>query len=61
MPEEGVDFHIAVPATCEHGLSRCALIGKPAFLRHPLGGDIPLSNDELHPVDVRTLKEIIRA
>src|SRR5215813_287234 len=59
MTEQGVDLHVAVPPTCEHGLSCRALIGKPAFLCHTLGGDIPLGNDDLHPVDVRTLKEII--
>src|SRR5437870_10852181 len=50
-----------MPATLEHGLSRRTLIGKPAFLRHTLGGNIALGNDELHPVDCRTLKEIIDA
>ena len=59
MTEQGVELHIGVPATREHGLSCRALIGKPAFLCHPLGGDIALGNDELHPVDFRTLKEII--
>src|SRR5215831_15760735 len=44
-----------------NGLSRRALIGQPAFLCHTLGGDIALGNDELHPVDFRTLKEIIDA
>src|SRR2546428_10133309 len=59
MTEQGVDLHVEVPPTLEHGLSRRALIGKPKFLCHALGGDIPFGNDELHPVDFRTLKEII--
>src|SRR2546422_11766479 len=59
MTEQGIDPHVTMPPTCEHGLSRCGLIGKPAFLCHSLRRDIPLSNDELYPVDFCTLKEII--
>src|SRR5215470_7254001 len=50
-----------MPTTREHGLSRRALIGKPAFLCHTLGGNIALGNDELHSVNFRPLKEIINA
>src|SRR5262245_48648448 len=50
-----------MPSTCEHGLSRRALIGKTAFLCHTLGGNIALGNDELYSVNFSTLKEIIDA
>jgi hypothetical protein len=61
MPQQGIDLHVTVPPTCEHGLSRYALIGKPAFLRHTLRRDIALGNDELHPMNFGTLKQVIGA
>ena len=55
MAEQRIQLHVLVPPTCEHGLSRRALIGKTAFLCHALGRNIPLGNDELHPMNFGAL------
>jgi hypothetical protein len=46
--------------TLEHRLSGRTLIGEAAFLRDFLGRDIAIGDDELHPMNFRALKEVIR-
>jgi hypothetical protein len=46
MAEQRIQLHVVVPPTCEHGLSRHALISEAAFLRHTLGGDISFGNNK---------------